>query len=61
VQNDKTIFNHAFLAIEIEPDFETLTTKFTIHKDRFFGHTGKEVQMEFKGGRYVFPSEVEGL
>lgn len=57
VQNDKTIFNHAFLAIEIEPDFETLTTKFKIHKDRFFGHTGKEVQMEFKGGRYVFPGE----
>lgn len=52
VQNDKTFFNHAFLAIEIEPDFETLTTKFKVHKDRFFGHTGKEVVMDFKGGRY---------
>lgn len=52
VQNDKTIFNHSFLAIEIEPDFETLTTKFKVHKDRFFGHTGKEVVMDFKGGRY---------
>lgn len=56
VQNDKTLFNHAFLAIEIEPDFETLTTKFKVHKDRFFGHTGKEVVMDFKGGRY----EVQG-
>ncbi len=56
VQNDKTLFNHAFLAVEIEPDFETLTTKFKVHKDRFFGHTGKEVVMDFKGGRY----EVQG-
>lgn len=55
VQNDKTLFNHAFLAIEIEPDFETLTTKFKVHKDRFFGHTGKEVTMDFVGGRYVLP------
>jgi predicted ATP-dependent serine protease len=56
VQNDKTIFNHAFLAVELEPDFETSTTKFKIHKDRFFGHTGKEITMNFKGGRY----EVQG-
>lgn len=56
VQNDKTIFNHAFLAVEIEPDFETKTAKFRVHKDRFFGHTGKEVVMDFKGGRY----EVQG-
>lgn len=56
VQNDKTFFNHSFLAIEIEPDFETLTTKFKVHKDRFFGHTGKEVVMDFKGGKY----EVQG-
>ncbi len=52
VQNDKTFFNHAFLAIEVEPDFETLTTKFTVHKDRFFGHTGRTVVVDFKGGRY---------
>lgn len=55
VQNDKTIFNHAFLAIEIDPDFDTKTAKFKVHKDRFFGHTGKEVVMEFKGGRYELP------
>lgn len=57
VQNDKTLFNHAFLAIEIEPDFETLTTKFKVHKDRFSGHTGKEVVCDFVGGRYVFQGE----
>jgi hypothetical protein len=60
VQNDKTFCNHSFLAIEIEPDFETLTTKFRVHKDRFFGYTGKEVVCDFKGGRYVFAGD-EGL
>lgn len=53
VQNDKTFVNHAFLAIEIEPDFEAKNAKFKIHKDRFFGTTGKEVIMNFEGGRYV--------
>jgi hypothetical protein len=57
VENDKTIVNHAFLAIELIPDFETLTTKFKVHKDRFSGHTGKEVICDFKGGRYVFQGD----
>lgn len=63
VQNDKTIFNHSFLAVEIEPNFETKTTEFKVHKDRFFGHTGKTVMMGFEGGRYVLqgPPEVESL
>lgn len=56
VQNDKTFVNHAFLAIEIEPNFEDKNAVFKIHKDRFFGHTGKEVVMDFRGGRY----EVQG-
>jgi hypothetical protein len=58
VQNDKTFCNHSFLAIEIEPDFETLTTKFKVHKDRFFGHTGKEIVCDFLGGRYVFQGDT---
>ncbi len=53
VQNDKTIFNHAFIAIEVKPDFDTCTTVFTITKDRFSGCTGKKVTMDFKGGAYV--------
>lgn len=57
IQNDKTFFNHGFACIEVVPDFETLTTKFKVHKDRFFGHTGKEVVCDFKGGRYVFVGE----
>jgi hypothetical protein len=52
IQNDKTFFNHGFICIEIKPDFETLTTEFTIHKDRFFGMTGKKVVMDFITGRY---------
>lgn len=57
VQNDKTFCNHAFLAVEVEPDFETLTTKFKVHKDRFFGKTGQEVVADFKGGKYVFQGD----
>lgn len=54
VQNDKTFYNHGFACIEVIPDFDTLSTTFKIHKDRFFGHTGKEVVCSFEGGRYVF-------
>jgi predicted ATP-dependent serine protease len=61
VQNDKTIYNHAFLAIEIEPDFDTCTAKFRVHKDRFFGHTGKEVVMDFKGGAYEMQGGGDAL
>lgn len=57
IQNDKTFFNHGFACIEIKPDFETLTTEFTVHKDRFFGHTGKKVTADFRGGRYNFVGE----
>lgn len=53
IKNDKEFFEKGFLCIEAIPDFETLTTKFKIHKDRFFGHTGKEIVMDFVGGRYV--------
>lgn len=53
IQNDKTIFNHAFIAIEVKPDFETVTTEFIITKDRFCGTTGRKVIMDFKGGAYV--------
>lgn len=60
VQNDKTIFNHAFIAIEIVPDFKTLTTVFKIHKTRFGDHSGKEVVMNYTGGRYHF-SNNRGL
>jgi hypothetical protein len=55
VQNDKTFYNHSFIAIEVKPDFETLTTKFVVHKDRFNGCSGKEVVLDFKGGRFVRP------
>jgi hypothetical protein len=57
IQNDKTFFNHGFACIEIKPDFETLTTEFIVHKDRFFGHSGKKIVCDFKGGRYVFAGE----
>jgi hypothetical protein len=58
VQNDKTFFNHGFACIEVVPNFETLTTTFKVHKDRFFGHTGKEVTVDFVGGRYTFAESV---
>jgi hypothetical protein len=55
VQNDKTFYNHAFIAIEVCPDFETLTTTFIVQKDRFNGCSGKKVVLDFKGGRFVRP------
>jgi len=54
VQNDKTFYNHGFSCIEVIPNFETLTTVFKIHKDRFFENNGKEVTATFKGGRLDF-------
>lgn len=53
IQNDKTFYNHGFVCIEIIPDFQTLTTKFIVHKDRFCGQSGKWVVMRFVGGRHV--------
>lgn len=54
IQNDRTIYNHAFTAIEIRPDFKQMITTFKIHKDRFCGCQGKEVIMNYSGGRYEF-------
>lgn len=52
-QNDRTIFNHAFSAIEVVPDFDTGVTTFKIHKDRIFQQTGKEFCMRYENGIYV--------
>jgi hypothetical protein len=57
VQNDKTFYNHGFACIEIVPNFETLSTEFKVHKDRFFGSTGKVISCAFEGGRYIFEGE----
>lgn len=58
VQNDKTIFNHAFIAVEVQPDFDTQTTTFIIQKDRFCGMTGKKVVMQFKGGSLELGDDI---
>jgi hypothetical protein len=52
-QNDRTIFNHAFSAIEVVPNFDTGVTTFKIHKDRIFQQTGKEFTMRYENGVYV--------
>lgn len=52
VQYDKTFFNHGFICVEIKPNFDNRTTTFKVHKDRFMGHTNKEVVMSFNGGKY---------
>ena len=52
VENDKTIYNHAFQAIEIVPDFEALQTKFIIRKDRFGYKQGKVIETKFVDGRF---------
>ncbi len=60
IKNDKEFFEKGFLCVEVIPDFKTVTTKFKVHKDRFFGHTTAEVECDFVGGRYVFLGD-EGL
>lgn len=52
VENDRTIFNHAFAAIEVVPDFDTGTTTFKIYKDRFGDNPTSEVVMRFNRGRF---------
>lgn len=60
VENDRTIFNHAFAAIEIVPDFNTRITKFVIVKDRFqTAREETETEMQFIGGR--FEPIIKGL
>lgn len=56
VENDKTLYNHSFAAIEVIPNFENKTSEFKIHKDRFCDANAKNIVMELKGGRY----EVQG-
>lgn len=52
VENDKTLYNHSFQAIEIVPDFEASQTKFIIHKDRFGYTQGRIIETKFVDGRY---------
>ena len=53
IQNDRTIFNHAFMVIEVIPNFDTQTTKFVFHKDRFGLAQSKEIEMKYQGGKFV--------
>lgn len=57
VQNDKTVYNHAFTVIEMVPDFDTGLTKFIVHKDRFSNNNGKEVIMKYIKGKFVIDRE----
>lgn len=52
VENDRTIYNHAFQAIEIVPDFEALQSKFVIHKNRFGYQQGQILEAKFVDGRF---------
>jgi DnaB-like helicase C terminal domain len=61
VQYDKTIYNDAFNVVEIEPDFATRITKFTICKQRFGVSQGTAVELLFESGRYVPKTTGGGL
>lgn len=52
IQNDRTIANHAFINVEVIPDFEKKTTTFKIWKDRHGFSQGKEYEFYFNGGKY---------
>lgn len=53
VENDRTIINHAFQAIEIQPDYAASRTTFIVQKNRFGLKQREEVTMKFDGGRYT--------
>ena len=53
VQGDKTFVNHAVMAVEIVPDFETQTTEFVLHKDRFGGKQGQSLKYRWLSGKLV--------
>jgi energy-coupling factor transporter ATP-binding protein EcfA2 len=53
VEGDRTIYNHSFQSIEIKPDFDNLTSKFIIWKDRFGYTQGREIEAAFEEGRFV--------
>jgi len=57
IENDRTVYNHAFGAVEIIPNFETGQTTFKIWKDRFGEVQGKEIEMRFEKGRYIAQHE----
>ena len=56
VKECPTILEPSTVVIEAIPDFETSTTKFLIHKDRF-GLIGQSVTCGFQNGRYVNMSD----
>lgn len=58
IESDRTVFNHAFVAIEASPDFEKQITTFTVWKDRFGLQQGQELEMVYSGGRFVYEREV---
>lgn len=60
VQNDRSIYDHAFVAIEAKPDYENRTTKFYCHKDRFWNGMNQEIEMRYEGGMFV-PMHGEGI
>jgi hypothetical protein len=60
VENDKTVFNHAYNCLEIKPDKETGLTEFIVWKQRFAYEQFYKVVLKYDGGRYV-PQEARGL
>lgn len=55
VQGDHTIYNHAFVVMEIKPDFATSTTRVTIQKDRYGPNSGKDIVLNYQNGKYSLP------
>jgi len=52
IKDCTAIVEPATVIIEVIPDFDTQTTSFLIHKDRF-GRSGTRIECAFEKGRYV--------
>ena len=58
IKDCSSIIEPATVIIEVIPNFDTQTTSFIIHKDRF-GRAGSRIECAFEKGRYVKVSQDE--
>jgi replicative DNA helicase len=54
IENDRTIYNHAFQCIEVLPDFDACQSTFRVVKDRYGQQQTQEIVMKYEAGRFVY-------
>jgi replicative DNA helicase len=54
IENDRTIYNHAFQCIEVLPDFDARQTTFKVVKDRYGQQQTSEIVMKYVDGKFCY-------